>query len=117
MEPRIQYAKTSDGVSIAFSTSGEGMPLPARAAIPLQKSAPPDLEFRIRAPSSGASRISLTHAADRKLQVVAFRERRQGRVVKCGAVQGFELPLAAGLPGAVLDTCQKVILPEVAGAR
>ncbi len=27
MEPRIQYAKTSDGVSIAFSTLGEGMPL------------------------------------------------------------------------------------------
>ena len=26
MEPRIQYAKTSDGVSIAFSTMGEGMP-------------------------------------------------------------------------------------------
>ena len=24
MEPRIQYAKTSDGVSIAFSTLGEG---------------------------------------------------------------------------------------------
>ena len=27
MEPRIQYAKTKDGVSIAFSTLGEGMPL------------------------------------------------------------------------------------------
>ena len=27
MEPRIQYAKTSDGVSIAYSTLGEGMPL------------------------------------------------------------------------------------------
>ncbi len=26
MEPRIQYAKTSDGVSIAFWTMGEGMP-------------------------------------------------------------------------------------------
>jgi pimeloyl-ACP methyl ester carboxylesterase len=26
-EPRIQYARTSDGVSIAFSTLGEGMPL------------------------------------------------------------------------------------------
>lgn len=26
MEPRIQYAKTSDGVSIAFSTMGAGMP-------------------------------------------------------------------------------------------
>src|SRR3989304_1050151 len=26
MEPRIQYAKTSDGVSIAFFTEGEGMP-------------------------------------------------------------------------------------------
>ncbi len=27
MEPRIQYAKTSDGVSIAYCTLGEGMPL------------------------------------------------------------------------------------------
>jgi hypothetical protein len=27
MEPRIQYAQTSDGVSIAFWTLGEGMPL------------------------------------------------------------------------------------------
>ncbi len=27
MEPRIQYAKTKDGVSIAYSTLGEGMPI------------------------------------------------------------------------------------------
>ena len=27
MQPRIQYAKTSDGVNIAFSTLGEGKPL------------------------------------------------------------------------------------------
>jgi hypothetical protein len=27
MEPRIQYAKTKDGVSIAFWTLGEGMPM------------------------------------------------------------------------------------------
>ena len=27
MEPRIQYAKTSDGVSIAGATLGEGPPL------------------------------------------------------------------------------------------
>ena len=27
MEPRIQYAKTEDGVSIAFSTLGEGLPV------------------------------------------------------------------------------------------
>ncbi len=27
MEPRIQYAKTKDGVSIAFSTMGEGIPI------------------------------------------------------------------------------------------
>ncbi len=33
MEPRIQYAKTSDGVSIAFWTMGEGMPLVVRASI------------------------------------------------------------------------------------
>jgi pimeloyl-ACP methyl ester carboxylesterase len=38
MEPRIQYAKTADGVSIAFCTTGEGTPLilppiPANPAI------------------------------------------------------------------------------------
>ena len=27
MEPRIQYAKTSDGVNIAFATYGEGPPV------------------------------------------------------------------------------------------
>ena len=27
MEPRIQYAQTKDGVSIAFWTLGKGMPL------------------------------------------------------------------------------------------
>jgi hypothetical protein len=27
MEPRIQYAQTKDGVSIAFWTLGEGTPL------------------------------------------------------------------------------------------
>ncbi len=27
MEPRIQYAQTKDGVSIAFWTLGEGVPL------------------------------------------------------------------------------------------
>ena len=27
MEPQIQYAKTSDGVNIAFASMGEGMPL------------------------------------------------------------------------------------------
>lgn len=34
MEPRIQYAKTSDGVSIAFWTLGEGMPLVYMPGIP-----------------------------------------------------------------------------------
>ena len=27
MDPRIQYAQTTDGVSIAYYTVGEGMPL------------------------------------------------------------------------------------------
>jgi len=27
VEPRIQYAKTSDGVDIAFATAGDGPPL------------------------------------------------------------------------------------------
>jgi class 3 adenylate cyclase len=34
MEPRIQYAKTSDGVSIAYWTLGEGMPFVATPSIP-----------------------------------------------------------------------------------
>src|SRR3972149_5670329 len=34
MEPRIQYAKTTDGVSIAFWTLGEGMPLVHMPTIP-----------------------------------------------------------------------------------
>ena len=33
MEPRIQYAKTQDGVNIAFWTHGEGTPL---VQMPLQ---------------------------------------------------------------------------------
>ena len=34
MEPRIQYAKTKDGVSIAFSTLGEGMPFAQAPTLP-----------------------------------------------------------------------------------
>jgi class 3 adenylate cyclase len=34
MEPRIQYAQTKDGVSIAFSTMGEGMPFLCLPTIP-----------------------------------------------------------------------------------
>ncbi len=35
MEPRIQYAQTADGVSIAFWTLGEGMPLVSMPTIPI----------------------------------------------------------------------------------
>ena len=35
MEPRIQYAKTSDGVDIAFATAGEGQPLLVVPAVPM----------------------------------------------------------------------------------
>ena len=34
MEPRIQYAKTADGVSIAFWTLGEGQPLVQMSSLP-----------------------------------------------------------------------------------
>ncbi len=34
MEPRIQYAKTEDGVSIAYWTLGEGMPMVCMPSIP-----------------------------------------------------------------------------------
>ncbi len=40
MEPRIQYAKTSDGVNIAYWTLGKGMPfvqMPASSVIPTQR--------------------------------------------------------------------------------
>ncbi len=33
MEPRIQYAQAADGVSIAFWTMGEGMPLVVMPAL------------------------------------------------------------------------------------
>ena len=36
MEPRIQYAKTADGVSIAFWTLGEGMPIVQMPNIPFE---------------------------------------------------------------------------------
>ena len=35
MEPRIQYAKTSDGVDIAFAAAGEGPPLLVVPTFPL----------------------------------------------------------------------------------
>jgi class 3 adenylate cyclase/pimeloyl-ACP methyl ester carboxylesterase len=35
MEPRIQYARTADGVSIAFFTEGEGMPFVALPGMPM----------------------------------------------------------------------------------
>ncbi len=35
MEPRIQYAQTKDGVSIAFYTMGEGPPHVAMPILPL----------------------------------------------------------------------------------
>ncbi len=34
MEPQIQYAKTSDGVNIAYWTLGEGTPLVFMPAVP-----------------------------------------------------------------------------------
>ena len=35
MEPQIQYAKTSDGVSIAYATAGDGPPLILAPSPPL----------------------------------------------------------------------------------
>jgi pimeloyl-ACP methyl ester carboxylesterase len=35
MEPRIQYAKTSDGVDIAYATAGDGPPLLVVPTAPL----------------------------------------------------------------------------------
>ncbi|GAG22929.1 unnamed protein product, partial [marine sediment metagenome] len=44
MEPRIQYAQTADGVSIAFYTLGEGMPLVAMPNTPFSHT---QLEWQI----------------------------------------------------------------------
>ena len=55
MEPRIQYAQTKDGVSIAFWTLGEGMPpiLPFGLAF---GHAQPGGEFRAPPPVCGPRR-------------------------------------------------------------
>src|SRR5437870_1611750 len=45
MEPRIQYAKTSDGVSIAYWTLGEGDPLVEMPGLPFAVS---QLEWQMR---------------------------------------------------------------------
>lgn len=45
-EPRIQYARTSDGVSIAYWTLGEGPPLVASHGFPYTNI---ELEWRIPA--------------------------------------------------------------------
>src|SRR5574341_805418 len=44
MEPRIQYAKTADGVSLAFWTLGEGMPF---VQMPLLGASHIELEWRM----------------------------------------------------------------------
>ena len=36
MEPRIKYAKTSDGVSIAYWTPGDGVPLVWPPTVPMR---------------------------------------------------------------------------------
>ena len=46
MEPRIQYARTTDGVSIAFGTMGEGMPLVCMIGPPYSHA---QLEWRLPA--------------------------------------------------------------------
>ncbi len=56
MEPRIQYAQTKDGVSIAFWTLGEGMPY---AWMPLGV-------------PSGDQRLKRSHVG-RILRALAFR--------------------------------------------
>ena len=53
MEPRIQYAKTSDGVSIAYWTMGEGG-TPLLMTPPLKWSHI-SLELQIRSSSTGTS--------------------------------------------------------------
>ncbi len=54
MEPRIQYARTTDGVSIAFGTMGEGMPLVCMIGPPFSHV---QLEWRLSDIRSWAERI------------------------------------------------------------
>ena len=61
MEPHIQYARTADGVSVAFATLGEGMPFVhmvyAQAASTEDPSAYVDWE---------AQRLSIWHISERR---------------------------------------------------
>ena len=45
MEPRIQYAQTADGVSVAFWTLGEGMALVRIPPAPLHEKGRPKLQL------------------------------------------------------------------------
>jgi len=76
MEPRIQYAKTADGVSIAFWTLGEGMPC-------VQMPSPPwshvQLEWQMPAIRSWYERLA------EKRQFVRFDSRGTGLSEQKGA--------------------------------
>src|SRR3990172_6629220 len=76
MEPRIQYAQTTDGVSIAFWTLGEGMPF-------VQMPSPPwshiQLEWQMPAIRSWYERLA------EKRQFVRFDSRGTGLSEQKGA--------------------------------
>ena len=92
MEPRIQYAKTSDGVNIAFWTLGEGAAAGRHAALCIQ---PFQLEWRIP-------------ECRRWYERLAQKRARPVRRAGAGAVGAQRQRLLAGRPcsdlEAVVDT-------------
>jgi len=85
MEPRIQYAKTTDGVSIAFWTLGEGEPLVFMPTIPFSNI---QLEWQIPETRSWYERLA------QKRRLVRFDSRGTGL---------SEHNLDVSLDGLVLD--------------
>ncbi len=69
MEPHIQYARTSDGVSIAYWTMGEGVPL---VAMPLRPSSHIQAEWRL------PQFRSLYESLARNLQLIRYDGRGSG---------------------------------------
>jgi len=98
MEPRIQYAKTSDGVNIAYSVMGEGPPFVIMPAAPLSElqAAPyvPDVQ-------TFYNRLSPAH------RLVRYDGRGSGlsdREVEDYSLEAHLLDLEAVVDGAGLET-------------
>ncbi len=70
MEPRIQYARAADGVTIAFSTIGQGMPV---VRLPYMPFSHVQLEWQIT-----PSREWIEHLAGKRRGLVWYDGRGMG---------------------------------------